>query len=106
MQYEMWLHQYKLAVEESMFSAESNGTEHDVWIKVRILLLIFLDFQFILRPTWRSTRSFLLKIANINIYVHHNFKIYVKAEAHYLGNWLTCCTTDSILYYIFYITEF
>ena len=59
-------------------------------LKFCILLLIFSDIQFILIPTWSPTCSFSLKIANINIYVRHNFKLYVKAEARYLGNWLTC----------------
>ena len=93
-------------MEECMFSAESNGTEHNVWIKVCVLLLIFLDLQFILIPTWSSACSFLLKIANINIYVHHNFKLHVKVVAHYSGNWLTCCTTGSTIHYMYYMMEF
>jgi len=93
-------------VEEYIFSVESNGTEQNVLIKFCTLLLRFINIQFISIPTWSSTCSFLLKIANINIYVRHNFKLHVKSEAHYLGNWLTCCTTDNILHYIYYLMEF
>ena len=88
-----------------MLSAKINGTEHNVWLKFHILLLRFSDLQFILIPTWSSTCSFLLKIGNIYIYVHHNFKLHVKTTAHSLENWLTCCTTGSIIHYMFCMME-
>jgi hypothetical protein len=81
-------------VEVYIFSTGSNGT--DVRLKFCIMLLTSIDIQFILIPTWSPTCRFLLKTANINIYV---------AEEHYLGNWLTCCTTDSIIHFLFYTSR-
>jgi len=89
-----------------IFSVESIRTEHNIWLKFCTQLLKFIDIQFIFIPIWSRTCSFLLKMAKVNIYAHHNIKLHVKAQAHYLWHWLTCFTRDRIINYIYYVTVF
>jgi len=96
----------QITLEEYIVSVESIRTEHNVWLKFCTQLLRFIDIPYILIPTWSHTCSFLLKIANINTYVHHNIKLQIKTHAHYLWDWLTCFIRDSITHYIYYVTEF
>jgi len=45
-------------------------------------------------------------MAKVNIYFLNNIDLTVKAQAHYLWNLLACFTRDSIIHYIYNVTEF
>ncbi len=81
-----------------MFSIESNGTKHNVRLKFGLILLRYVDISFILIHTWSSTCIFLMKTANINNYVHHNYKSHVKTKAYYSGNWLHVLLQTAIIH--------
>ena len=89
-----------------IFSVESIRTEHNIWLKFCTLLLKFIDIPYIFIPISNPTRNFLLKMAKVNIYVHHNIKLHVKAQAHYFSNWLNSFTRDRIINYIYNVTVF
>jgi hypothetical protein len=64
-----------------MFSAEGNGNEQNIRFKFRYENAL----TFNLSSYMKFYVQLLLKAANVNIYVRHNYKSHEKTEAHYSG---------------------